>query len=116
LHLIPDEADPAGAVARLREVMAPGSYLLISHADVSQAHAVGTERRSETARELVDANQALVTVPARARDEISGFFGDWTLVEPGLTDIWAWRAEDDTIANPSGFMRILGGVARKERP
>ena len=51
-----------------------------------------------------------------ARDEISGFFGDWTLVEPGLTDIWAWRAEDDTIANPSGFMRILGGVARKERP
>ena len=87
------------------------------NADVSQAHAVGTERRSETAREqLVDANQALVTAPARARDEISGFFGDWTLVEPGLTDIWAWRAEDDTIANPSGFMRILGGVARKERP
>jgi hypothetical protein len=25
------------SVARLREVMAPGSYLLISHADVSQA-------------------------------------------------------------------------------
>ena len=113
LHLIPDAADPAGSVARLREVMAPGSYLLISHADVSQAHAVGTERRSDTARELVDANQALVTVPARARDEINGFFGDWTLVEPGLTDIWAWRPEHDTVANTSGFMRILGGVARK---
>ena len=113
LHLIPDEADPAGSVARLREAVAPGSYLLISHADVSRAHAVGTERRSETARELVDANQALVTVPARARDEINAFFGDWTLVEPGLTDIWAWRQEDDTVANTSGFMRILGGVARK---
>ena len=58
LHLIPDEADPAGSVARLREAVAPGSYLLISHADVSQDHAVGTERRSETARQLVDANQA----------------------------------------------------------
>jgi hypothetical protein len=101
-------------VARLREALAPGSYLLISHADVSQAHAVGTDRRSETARELVDANQALATVPARARDEIIGFFGDWTLVEPGLTDIWAWRAEDGTVANTSGFMRILGGVARKD--
>ncbi len=113
LHLIPDEADPAGSVARLREAVAPGSYLLISHADVSQDHAVGTERRSETARELVDANRALVTVPARARDEISAFFGDWTLVEPGLTDIWAWRQQDGTVANTSGFMRILGGVARK---
>ena len=47
-------------------------------------------------------------------DEIIGFFGDWTLVEPGLTDIWAWRAEDGTVANTSGFMRILGGVARKD--
>jgi S-adenosyl methyltransferase len=71
-HLIPDEADPAGSVARLREVVAPGSYLLISHADVSQAHAVGTERLSQTARELVDANQALVIVPARARDGSAG--------------------------------------------
>jgi S-adenosyl methyltransferase len=61
----------------------------------------------------VDANQALMTVPARARDEISAFFGDWTLVEPGLTDIWAWREQDGTVANTSGFMRILGGVARK---
>jgi S-adenosyl methyltransferase len=63
----------------------------------------------------VDTNQALVTVPARARDEINEFFGDWTLVEPGLTDIWAWRLEDvGTVANTSGFMRILGGVARKD--
>jgi hypothetical protein len=115
LHLIPDKADPAGSVAGLREAVAPGSYLLISHADVSRAHAVGTERLSETARELVDANQALLTVPARARDEINEFFGDWTLVEPGLTDIWAWRPEDvGTVANTSGFMRILGGVARKD--
>jgi hypothetical protein len=43
LHLIPDEAGPAAAVARLREAVAPGSYLVISHADVSQAHVVGTE-------------------------------------------------------------------------
>jgi hypothetical protein len=58
------------------------------------------------------ANQALVT--ARTRDEISRFFGDWTLVEPGLTDIWAWRPEDDPVTNTSDFMTILGGVARKD--
>jgi hypothetical protein len=113
LHLIPDEADPAGSVARLREALPPGSHLLISHADVSRAHVVGTERLSDTARELVDANQALAAIPARTRDEISGLFGDWTLADPGLTDIWAWRPEDETVTNTSGFMTILGGVARK---
>jgi S-adenosyl methyltransferase len=114
LHFIPDEADPAGCVARLRNAMAPGSYLIISHADVSPAHVVGTRRLSHTARELQDANKALAAVPARTRDEIAGFFGDLTLVEPGLTDIWAWRPDDVTFTMTSGFMRILGGVARKD--
>ncbi len=65
LHLIPDEADPAGSVARLRDAMAPGSYLVISHADVSPAHAVGTRRLTHAARELEEANTAMAAVPAR---------------------------------------------------
>jgi S-adenosyl methyltransferase len=52
-------------------------------------------------------------VPARTRDEISAFFGDLTLVEPGLTDIWAWRPDGDIVATTTDFMRILGGAARK---
>jgi S-adenosyl methyltransferase len=116
LHVIPDEADPAGAVARLREAMAPGSYLAISHADVSPTHVVGTRRLTRTARELEEAVTSLQSVPARTRDEITGFFGDLTLVEPGLTDIWAWRLDGvtaATTATTSDFMRILGGVATK---
>src|ERR1700730_17142693 len=31
LHLLPDADDPAGTVARLRDALAPGSYLAISH-------------------------------------------------------------------------------------
>jgi hypothetical protein len=114
LHVIPDEADPAGAMARLRDAMAPGSYLVISHADVSPAHVVGTRRLSQAARELDGAVKSLATVPARTRDQITGFFGDLTLVEPGLTDIWAWRPDAATVDTTSEFMRILGGVARKD--
>ncbi len=114
LHLIPETADPAGGVARLREAMAPGSYLVISHADVSPAHAVGTQRLSQATRELTDANKGLAAVPARNRDEISEFFGGLTLVEPGLTDIWAWRPDADAAVTTTEVMRILGGVARKE--
>jgi hypothetical protein len=114
LHVIPDEADPGGAVARLREAMAPGSYLVISHADVSREHVAGTQRLSHAARELEEAVTALQRVPARTREEITGFFGDLTLVEPGLTDIWAWRPDSDTVTTTSEFMRILGAVARKD--
>jgi len=116
LHVIPDEADPAGAMARLRDAMAPGSYLVISHADVSPAHVVGTQRLSQAARELEGAVKSLAIVPARTRDQITGFFGDLTLVEPGLTDIWAWRPDAATVDTTSEFMRILGGVVRKDRP
>ena len=114
LHLIPETADPAGGVARLREAMAPGSYLVISHADVSPAHAVGTQRLSQATRELTDANKGLAAVPARNRDEIAEFFGGLTLVDPGLTDIWAWRPDADTPVTTTEVMRILGGMARKE--
>jgi hypothetical protein len=38
---------------------------------------------------------------------------DLTLVEPGLTDIWAWRPDGDTVTTTTEVMRILGGVARK---
>jgi hypothetical protein len=114
LHFIPDRADPAGAMARLRAALAPGSFLVISHADVSPAHIVGTDRKSEAARELAESNQAPADVPARTRDDIAGFFGDLTLVEPGLTDIWAWRPDADVAVTTTDFMRILGGVARKD--
>jgi hypothetical protein len=114
LHFIPDRADPAGAMARLRAALAPGSYLVISHADVSPAHIVGTERKSQAARELAESNQSPADVPARTRDDIAGFFGDLTLVEPGLTDIWAWRPDADVAVTTTDFMRILGGVARKD--
>jgi hypothetical protein len=113
LHSIPDEADPFGSVARLRAAMAPGSCLAISHADVSVEHVVGTQRLTEAAREIEQANKSTVNVPGRTRDQIAGFFGDLTLVEPGLTDVWAWRPDGGVFPVTTDFMRILGAVGRK---
>jgi hypothetical protein len=56
---------------------------------------------------------AFQRVPARTEAEVAGFFGDLTLVEPGLTDIWAWRPDGDTVTTTTEVMRILGGVAQK---
>jgi hypothetical protein len=114
LHVIPDEADPAGCVAVLRDALAPGSYLAISHADVSPAHSVGTRRLTKTAREVAEPLRGLENVPSRTRDDIARFFDGLTLVEPGLTDVSAWRPEDDAVVPESDYLRIVGGVARKD--
>jgi hypothetical protein len=114
LHFIPDEAGPAAAVARLREAMAPGSYLVISHVEMSPEHGVGTEPRSQTARDLGEAQQGTPWGPVRTREEIAGFFGDLTLVAPGLVDVWDWRPDSDVVVISSDVMTVVGAVARKD--
>jgi S-adenosyl methyltransferase len=106
LHLIPDAADPAGSVARLRDAMAPGSYLLISHFEISPSHQAGTTPLTPAAREL---SAALHTMPAtaRTREQITGFLGDLTLLDPGLVDVWAWRPDTSTLVTMND---VLAGV------
>ena len=70
LHLIPDEAGPAAAMARLRDAMAPGSYLVISHAGVPTAHAVGTQRLTLALRELGEAVKAFHGCPPGPRTRL----------------------------------------------
>ncbi|HEY1703083.1 MAG TPA: SAM-dependent methyltransferase [Trebonia sp.] len=112
LELIDDRAEPFGAVATLRDALAPGSLLVISHAAISEVHMTGRTPLTDTARELA-AVQRPPTGPARSRAEIEKFFDGLMLVEPGLTDVWEWRPDTRAIANPSDFLTVLGGVARK---
>ncbi len=44
LHFLPDDADPAGVVACLRDSLAPGSYLAISPVGRRGAQARGVAR------------------------------------------------------------------------
>ena len=72
-------------------------------------HATIARFRARHEKALGGLFSQVLRLPACIRDEISEFFGDWALVEPGLTDIWASRPEDDTVTNTSGFIRSLGG-------
>jgi hypothetical protein len=113
LHFIPDEAGPAAAVARLRDALAPGSFLILSHTEFPPEHAVGTERRSEETRALGQTYGRQQMGPARSRAEIAEFFGDFELLEPGLTEVWNWRPDGESVTNPSDVVSVVGGVARK---
>ncbi len=112
LHFIPEEQGPAAAVARLRDALAPGSYLVISHAEINPEHAVGSEPLSDEGR-MLGQTYGRQLGPVRSRAEVAEFFGDFELIEPGVTEVWNWRPDEQSVINPSDVLSIVGGVARK---
>jgi hypothetical protein len=115
LHHVPDEAGPAGCVAAYRDAMAPGSCLVISHAQLAPGHVADREPVSELGRELIESWRGAPKGNGnRTRQEIAAFFGDMTLVEPGLTEVWAWRPDPAASPVHADGLTVLGGVARKD--
>ncbi len=107
LHFIRDEEDPAGIVARLRDAMAPGSYLVVSHT------------AEESPDEVMAAAQqgfrlAGAPLTPRTRAQIGRFFDGFQLVEPGLVEVSQWRPETpEASAAGKSPWTIVGAVARK---
>jgi hypothetical protein len=107
LHFLRDADDPAGTVACLRDVVAPGSYLAISH--------IGTDffpDKSALAEAVAVYERASERVWPRSRDQILSFFDGFELLEPGLVSKHQWRPVTGTAA--SGTPNIQwGAVGRK---
>jgi hypothetical protein len=106
-HFVPDEDDPAAITAALREALAPGSYLVLTHVC---RELLPDKTAAARAKDVYQ--QAGQPIQARTTEEIRGFFGDFELVEPGLVPKHAWRQETGAaLDDPSDIS--LGGVARK---
>ena len=103
LHFLPDEDDPAARIARLREAMAPGSYLVISHASQD-----GFAELADSHRRLYARTPTPMTM--RSREQIQKFFDGFKLVAPGLVPLAEWRREpsDDMVANPTRMAGFAG--------
>jgi hypothetical protein len=106
-HFVPDEDDPAAISACLREALAPGSYLVLTHV----CEELLPDKRAAARAKGVYQKAGQPILP-RSTEEIRGLFGDFELVEPGLVPKHAWRPETGAaVADPSDIS--LGGVARK---
>jgi len=107
LHFVAEDYDPDGIVARMRDALVPGSYLVISH--------IGRELLPDQAaaeRAMKVYERASEPILPRPRDRIIGFFGDFELVEPGLVPKHQWRPVTGEAATVTGDIS-WGGVARK---
>ncbi|MBA9003978.1 SAM-dependent methyltransferase [Thermomonospora cellulosilytica] len=103
LHHLADDDRPREVMAELRDALAPGSALLVSHLAADLAGA-GARR----AAELFTRETGIPLVP-RTRAEIAAFFGDFRLVEPGLVATSQWRSTGPV--RPPAQVLMYAGVA-----
>ncbi|WP_329268010.1 SAM-dependent methyltransferase [Streptomyces sp. NBC_01451] len=109
LHFVEDMDDPYTAVAELRDALAPGSLLVLTHASYE-----GIPLPSERAEGAVDVYKGIRNpLVMRSREAIARFFEGYDMVEPGLVPMPQWRPEtapeDEDAYSFSGF----AGVGRK---
>ncbi|GAA5200057.1 SAM-dependent methyltransferase [Rugosimonospora acidiphila] len=115
LHFVPATDDPYGAVQHLRDALAPGSFLALTHGAVD-----GFDRAAAATTKQIYQSTSGPTGELRTREQIQAFFGDFDLVEPGLVWMSQWRPDQGAEAGrPDGHPErsaFLAGVARKPAP
>lgn len=107
LHFVPDTDDPAAIVAGYRDAVAPGSFLVMSHATHE-----GQPARADEHQELYQ--RTATPMSMRSRTEVRALFDGLELVDPGVVYLPLWRPEnlDEVDENPERFTG-LAAVGRK---
>ncbi|MET9532900.1 MULTISPECIES: SAM-dependent methyltransferase [unclassified Streptomyces] len=105
LHFIEDADDPDTAVAALRDALAPGSLLILTHASY-EGIPVFQEQAGGAVGVYRNIRNPLVM---RSREEVARFFDGYELVQPGLVAMPEWRpdapAEQE---DPYAFAGVAG--------
>jgi hypothetical protein len=105
LHFIRDHEEPERLVAKLKDAMPPGSYLVISHGtqDFSPERAMAAVRGYD---------EATAPFVLRSKEQIMRLFDGLEMVEPGLVQLPYWRP--DGIARDPEKIWLYAGVGRKD--
>ncbi|HEX6676282.1 MAG TPA: SAM-dependent methyltransferase [Actinomycetes bacterium] len=104
LHFITDDEDPAAIVGCLRDVLAPGSFLVVSHAT--------GDFRPEVAGKVTKVyERASAPLVLRSRPEVARLFHGFELVPPGLVQPAAWRPDGREL-DTMGVGGFWAGVGR----
>ncbi|MEV4670066.1 MULTISPECIES: SAM-dependent methyltransferase [Actinomadura] len=106
LHFIPDEDDPQGIMAELRDALAPGSHLALTHASADGVPDV-------VAKVVEVYKRTSAPGTPRTQEQVAGLFGDFELLDPGI--VWAplWRPERSITLEEALPIWFYAGVGRK---
>ncbi|WP_228980822.1 SAM-dependent methyltransferase [Streptomyces sp. DH12] len=109
LHFLEDSDRPYEAVEELREALAPGSLLILTHASF-EGIPVPEEQAGGTVGVYRDIRNPLVM---RSRDQVARFFDGFEMVEPGLVSMPHWRPETPPEQEDPYAFSGFAGVGRK---
>jgi SAM-dependent methyltransferase len=108
LHFVDDDAEVARLLGTVRDRVAPGSYLVVSHA----SHEGWPEETEQITRMYRNAATPLTT---RTTAQIRDMFDGWQLVAPGVVPGPEWRPEPGGLDQSAPIRTsVVGGVGRKE--
>jgi hypothetical protein len=110
LHFLPDDAEAAQITATLRAALAPGGYLIVSHAFI-EPEALRPDHAAE-ARGIYG-RSAAGGITWRDRETVRRYFDGLELLDPGVVPAQEWR--NDQPHTPSSLVKggILGAVGRR---
>ncbi|MGW7367407.1 SAM-dependent methyltransferase [Streptomyces sp. NPDC054841] len=109
LHFLEDSDDPKRAVTELRDALAPGSLLVLTHASY-EGIPVPKEQAGGAVGVYEDIRNPLVM---RSREEIQQFFDGFTMIEPGLVSMPDWRPDTPAAQEDPYAFSGFAGVGRK---
>jgi S-adenosyl methyltransferase len=108
LHVVPDQDDAYGIVARLVKALPSGSYLVVSHL----ASDINPDETVEAVKLLNE--RAHETFFLRDRAEVARFFDGLELLEPEVVTVDRWRPSEAHRKRPGHRATpIYGAVGRK---
>lgn len=112
LHFVPDSGQPFDIVARYRDALAPGSYLVVSHVTADQR----PDQISQAAQ-AIQRSRSPDQLSYRSHAEVSRFFDGLELVEPGVVGCALWRpgGPGDVSDDPEVNAHVLVGMGYKSR-
>ncbi|MGK5532247.1 SAM-dependent methyltransferase [Streptomyces sp. URMC 129] len=90
LHFIEDHDKPYEKVATLRDSLAPGSLLVLSHASAEHGPATAERGAARLTEAYRNGGSSFVM---RSGEAVARFFDGFALVEPGLVPMPEWRPE-----------------------
>jgi S-adenosyl methyltransferase len=112
LHLVSDEEDPAGLIARYMAAVVPGSYLALSHMTTDQ-------KPPKSAQAVLAVGERTGGWFPRSKDAFRAMFGDLEIVPPyegagpDVTWVGLWQCYDVALADSDGSRWLYCAVARK---
>ncbi len=106
MHWVGDSASPRRVLSVLRDALAPGSYLVLTHASMELVSDQDAAKRAARVYEHSNAQ-----LRPRGRMQVLRFFDGWKLLDPGLVPKHQWRPGPE--AGPAPFDCSWAGVAVK---